>query len=1006
MKKQFFVTLLVALFAAFTVAWAQDSTQEAAVRVVHLVPNGPNVDIYLNGEPALPDLAAGTVSGYVSVPAGQYDVEVVAAGQGLQPTGGAQPATTTTTTAVPAETGTLSLQTVSGLIDQTEQAINAQDYQGAQDLIEEAQQEIEDLGGNFSDASTAAQQQVQENLQSAQEALDQPDPQIALTALDQARQALAQVEAPAGGADAVGAVGAVGNTVGQAVTGGADAVGQAVTGAATGLGQAVTGGVAGVQNAVTGGVAPVVGQDVQTSIAALPGLFGTIRETINAQDYELAQDQIEEAQQTLQNLQTGADEARDQSVEAVITNLQASQEALDTPDAEVALTSLDQAEQGYGELDTAAIENENAVAATGGAVGVAPVDTVGQGAVTGGVAGQDLQASVANLPTLFTAIRESINAQDFEGAQDQIEEAQQSLEGLQVGAATDESVQQVQETLQVSQEALDTPDAAVALDALDQAEQQYGQIDVAGIESAVTGDVTDTTVDTDVDAAATDTTAATAGVQEGVAIATSTITLEPGQYYTVVATQTQAALEGRINISAQPGQAEINVTGPNGYAESFVGSRQLEALTPGNYIIAGTLTGYQSAQQQVQAEAGQTLAADLALQPLTQAQVAATPGGVTGGATGGAQAAGFAEQPPLVQLLVFNDSLDLPPAGQALVRVVHASPDAPAVNIIAEAQQEGAVTGGAMTGGAETGAMNVTFDPAGAVVNITGPDGFTQELTSSQTLDGLAPGEYVVAATLEGYQPSETRITVAAGETVPVEIILEATPQGSSPQGRSLVSAFFPSTAMLGLQLDQELSGYVDRALASLDSDVNAAQQDLRAALLAVQAQLEGATGDAQRALQNTEARIQEALTALDNDDAESARQSLEALQGAQTGGVTDTATGAVTGGADVSAQTGDAVTGGAATGGAATTPAPAQPQGSALVSSLQTGNASDYVAVPAGTYQLQVQTADGGNVVLDIPNSTLESGVVYTFYAFGSATQGTLAVNVSVDALVAQQLR
>ena len=946
MKKQFFVTLLVALFAAFTVAWAQDSTQEAAVRVVHLVPNGPNVDIYLNGEPALPDLAAGTVSGYVSVPAGQYDVEVIAAGQGLQTADETQveQAVPGDAVATDVETGTLGGANILGLADEAPYTVTGPE--GYNEELTGDQQLVDLTPGTYTFAGNLDGQPFERQV-------DVVGDQVAEVNLLDDQTALTDVDTAVG-----------------------------------------------VDQAVTGGVAGVVGQEVQTSLAALPGLFGTIRETINAQDYQLAQDQIEEAQQNLQNLQTGIDEARNESIEAVITNLQASQEALDTPDAEMALSSLDEAEQGYGGIDTAAIENENAVAATGGAVGVAPVDTVDTGV-------QDAQASLAALPNLMTTIRETINAQDYQLAQDQIEQAQQEVEDLggNFSDASTAAQQQVQENLQSAQEALDQPDPEVALFAIDQAEQALGQIEVGATDVAAV-DTVDTTADTTADA-----TAATAGVQEGVTIATSTITLEPGQYYTVVATQTQEALEGRINISAQPGQAEINVTGPNGYAESFVGSRQLEALTPGNYIIAGTLTGYQSAQQQVQAEAGQTLAADLTLQPLTQAQVAETPGGVTGGATGGAQAAGFAEQPPLVQLLVFNDSLDLPPAGQALVRVVHASPDAPAVNVIAEAQQEGAMTGGAMTGGvtggAETGAMNVTFDPAGAVVNITGPDGFTQELTSSQTLEGLAPGEYVVAATLEGYQPSETRVEVAAGEVVPVEIILEATPQGSSPQGSFLVSAFFPQTAVLGLQLDQEIGGYVDRALTSLDNDVNAAQQDLRAALLAVQAQLEGATGDAQRALQATETGIQEALTALENQDAEGARQSLEALQGAQTG--------AATGGTDVSAQTGGAVTGGAdvsaqtggtATGGAATATTPAQPQGSTLVSSLQTGNASDYVAVPAGTYQLQVQTADGGNVVLDIPNSTLESGVVYTFYAFGSATQGTLAVNVSVDALVAQQLR
>ena len=136
--------------------------------------------------------------------------------------------------------------------------------------------------------------------------------------------------------------------------------------------------------------------------------------------------------------------------------------------------------------------------------------------------------------------------------------------------------------------------------------------------------------------------------------------------------------------------------------------------------------------------------------------------------------------------------------------------------------------------------------------------------------------------------------------------------------------------------------------------------------------------------LQTTEASVQEALTALEAEDTELA---LTTLQDAQAGVVvTDAATGGAVTDAPAEAQT--------------------QVQGQTLVTSLTTGNASTYVAVPAGTYQLQVQTAEGGNVVIDIPDSALEGGVVYTFYAFGSPTQDTLAINVSVDALVAQQIR
>ena len=218
MKKRFFVTLLVGLLAALGAAWAQEGTQEAAVRVVHLVPNGPNVDIVLNGESALQDLAAGTVSGYVSVPAGQYDVEVVAAGGGAEPVDEAQVDQAQVEQAVPVEgaavVGDEALTGITQLFDTIQQTIEGQDYELAQDQIEEAQQTLDGLGVGLNEASTVAREQVIDNLQSAQEALDTPDQEIALTALNQARETFAQVEVPVGDvepADVVpGQVGALG----------------------------------------------------------------------------------------------------------------------------------------------------------------------------------------------------------------------------------------------------------------------------------------------------------------------------------------------------------------------------------------------------------------------------------------------------------------------------------------------------------------------------------------------------------------------------------------------------------------------------------------------------------------------------------------------------------------------------------------------------------------------------------------------------------------------------
>jgi hypothetical protein len=52
----------------------------ASVRVAHLSPNAPNVDVYVDGEAALEDVPFGAVSGYLDVPAGEREVEITAAG--------------------------------------------------------------------------------------------------------------------------------------------------------------------------------------------------------------------------------------------------------------------------------------------------------------------------------------------------------------------------------------------------------------------------------------------------------------------------------------------------------------------------------------------------------------------------------------------------------------------------------------------------------------------------------------------------------------------------------------------------------------------------------------------------------------------------------------------------------------------------------------------------------------------------------------------------------------
>ena len=81
------VVLGLALMTALALvapAFAQGADQ-AQVRVAHLAPDAPNVDVYVNGDPVLTDVPYTTVSEYLSLPAGTQQVTVYATGDTTSP---------------------------------------------------------------------------------------------------------------------------------------------------------------------------------------------------------------------------------------------------------------------------------------------------------------------------------------------------------------------------------------------------------------------------------------------------------------------------------------------------------------------------------------------------------------------------------------------------------------------------------------------------------------------------------------------------------------------------------------------------------------------------------------------------------------------------------------------------------------------------------------------------------------------------------------------------------
>jgi hypothetical protein len=78
----------IALAAALLIsALPVAAADQARIRVVHASPDAPAVDVYVNDEivDALTDVPFGAISGYLAVPAGDYNVKVYAAGSTTDP---------------------------------------------------------------------------------------------------------------------------------------------------------------------------------------------------------------------------------------------------------------------------------------------------------------------------------------------------------------------------------------------------------------------------------------------------------------------------------------------------------------------------------------------------------------------------------------------------------------------------------------------------------------------------------------------------------------------------------------------------------------------------------------------------------------------------------------------------------------------------------------------------------------------------------------------------------
>lgn len=237
--------------------------------------------------------------------------------------------------------------------------------------------------------------------------------------------------------------------------------------------------------------------------------------------------------------------------------------------------------------------------------------------------------------------------------------------------------------------------------------------------------------------------------------------------------------------------AAILVTGPAGYSRAVSGPELITGLAPGSYTILATAVSGSGltwaptpSTQPVTIVAGATASAGVAW-TLVPGSLAVTISGLPGGTPASVTVTG----PGGFQATLAGSQTleDLAPGAYtvAAIDVSGGGTDwqpTPASQVVQVGSGPAATQ---VAYAASTGTLEVVITglaiPAG--VTVTGPGGFSQLLTASQTLAGLAPGSYTVSAapvasggvTFQPTPASQQR-TVTAGTTSSASVVYSASP--------------------------------------------------------------------------------------------------------------------------------------------------------------------------------------------------------------------------------------
>ena len=287
--------------------------------------------------------------------------------------------------------------------------------------------------------------------------------------------------------------------------------------------------------------------------------------------------------------------------------------------------------------------------------------------------------------------------------------------------------------------------------------------------------------------------------------------------------QGQGSLE--IIISPQAAQgATVSVTGPDGYDQNFTGEQSLSELLPGTYVVSGTLRAYQPAATQAEVQADGTAQAELSFQRLASAG-----------------------PPPIQGQIVVSDVQFATPSEYQQVRAATYTGQLRAV--------EGDLTALEL--------RELQLQPGAAYTIFTYGSLRDDSLSATITVDVLVPQGQDQQGGQQGQQQEGQQQEGQAQEGQQQD--------GGGQEGQQAQGDL--------AQTLQTAHDSVQSALNQLEDDPEAAAQALQQAQDELAAATDSASGDQQEALQQIQQGIQDARTAIEEDDIEGARSTLQDVE-------------------------------------------------------------------------------------------------------------------------------